>query len=164
MILVNNEPFYNSFQFYQIGEFSSLERKGEKVELKHIKNGKEKIITRDLKSPLVFAPNQQMVIRSYLDTLQKGGSVEFYIFASDITRLLKMKVVMIDDSDYERPGCIVLQMKPKSKLIDWFVDEVFYVVNKMTGNIIEMHGFSTLKLKVDDKWKYSNMDFYFSYE
>ena len=105
-----------------------------------------------------------MVLRSYLDTLKKGGTAEFYIFASDITRLLNMKVEMVDDSDYERPGCIVLQMKPKSKLIDWFVDEVFYVVNKTTGNIIEMHGFSTLRLKVDGEWKYRDMDFYYSYE
>jgi len=164
VILVNNEPYYNSFQFFQIGEFSSLERKGDKVELKHIKNGKEKSITRNLKLPLVFAPIQQMALRNYLEMLQNGETADFYIFASDITSLLKMKVVMVNDSDYERPGCIVLQMKPKSKLIDWFVDEVFYVVNKTDGKIMEMHGFSTLKIKVKNEWVYRDMDFYYSYE
>ncbi len=164
VILVNDEPIYNSFQFYQIGEFSSLVRKGNDVELKHIKGGKEKIITRKLKLPLVFAPNQQFALRRYLDVFQNGGSVDFYIFASEVTRLIKMKVVMIDDSNYERPGCIVLQMKPKSKLIDWFVDEVYYVVNKSNGRIMEMHGFSTLRYKVDNKWEFRDMDFYYSYE
>ncbi len=164
VILVNNEPYYNSFQFYQIGEFSSLLRKGDEVELKHIKDGKEKVITRKLKLPLVFAPNQQFALREYLDDLQNGGSAYFYIFASEVTRLIKMKVVMIDDSNYERPGCIVLQMKPKSKLIDWFVDEVYYVVNKNNGRIMEMHGFSTLRYKVDNKWEFRDMDFYYSYE
>jgi hypothetical protein len=164
VILVNNEPYYNSVEFFQIGVFSSLERKGDKVELNLIDNGKEKNVTRHLKLPLVFAPNQQMALRGYLDKLKKGESATFHIFATEVLRLVKMKVFMIKDSKYEREGCIVLQMNPKSKFIDWFVDEVFFVVDSNTGHIMEMHGFSTLRQKINDEWKFRDMDFYYSYE
>ena len=164
VILVNNEPFYNSVEFFQIGMFSSLERKGDKVELKLIDNGKEKNVTRRLKLPLVFAPNQQMALRAYLDKFKKGESVTFHIFATEVLRIVKMKVFMIKDSEYEREGCIVLQMNPKSKFIDWFVDEVFFVVDEKSGHIMEMHGFSTLRQKINDEWEFRDMDFYYSYE
>jgi hypothetical protein len=55
-------------------------------------------------------------------------------------------------------------MRPKSVFIDWFVDEVYYVVEIKTGRLLEMHGFSTLRQKVDDKWEFRDMDFYYSYE
>ena len=164
VILVNNEPYYNSVNFIQMGVFSSLERKDDKVKLKLIENEKEKIVTRHLKLPLVFAPDQQMALRGYLDELLKGETVTFYIFATEVLRLVKMKVIIVDNSKYERDGCIVLEMKPKSRFIDWFVDEVYFVVDKNNGNILEMHGFSTLRLKVGDEWKFKDMDFYYSYE
>jgi hypothetical protein len=164
VILVNNEPYYNSVDFVQIGVLSSLERKDDKVELKLIENGNEKIVSRHLKLPLVFAPNQQMALRGYLDEILQGETVSFYIFATEVLRLVKMKVMLVDNSKYERDGCIVIEMKPKSKFIDWFVDEVYFVVDKKNGNIMEMHGFSTLRLKVGNEWEFKDMDFYYSYE
>lgn len=163
VVLVNGKPVFNSLDFPQIEEYSSFTRNGDVAELSFERNGKLRTATRDMKTPLVFAPTQQNAIHDHLDTILKGGSVSFYIFASEVLRLVEMKVTMIDDSAYERDGCVVLIMRPRSIFIDWFVDEVYYVVELETGRIVEMHGFSTLRQKVDDKLEFKDMDFYYEY-
>lgn len=164
VILVKNEPIYNSVDFYQIGEYSSLSKKGDEVILKYERDGVKKEVSRKLHTPLVFAPIQQSAIRENLKNLLNGGSANFYIFASEVSRLVKMKVVLIENSQYERKNCVVLQMKPNNIFIDWFVDEVYYVVDKSSGRIMEMHGFSTLRQKINGEWEYQDMDFYYTYK
>ena len=164
VILFKNYPIFNSLEFYQSKDYYSCEIVGENANMYYKGANKSKRVTRDVKDPLVFAPTQQEAVRTYLHDLEAGKSVHFYIFATEVLRLVDMEVEIIKDSKYERPGCIVLIMHPKSIFIDWFVDEVYYVVDKSNGRIIEMHGFSTLKLKVEDKWVFKDMDFYFSYE
>ncbi|MEA2076514.1 MAG: hypothetical protein U9O95_00670 [Candidatus Marinimicrobia bacterium] len=164
VILLNDEPIFNSLDFYQIKEYSSFTRNGEKAELFFERNGKKKNATRKLRHPLVFAPTQQNAIREHLNELLKGESARFNVFASEVLRLVEMKVQLVKNSKYDREGCIALIMRPRSIFIDWFVDEVFYVVEISTGRIMEMHGFSTLRRKINDKWEFRDMDFYYSYE
>jgi hypothetical protein len=164
VILINDLPVFNSLKFYQIGEYSSFTRKGDQAELFYERDGKQKLVYRDMRDPIVFAPTQQNAIKENLPKLLKGESVIFNIFASEVLRLVQMKVQMLDHSQYDRDGCVVLIMRPKSIFIDWFVDEVYYVVEIKTGRLLEMHGFSTLRQKVDDKWEFRDMDFYYTYE
>lgn len=164
VVLYKNKVVFNSVKFYQIKEYSSLKINGDKVELFLDKDGDKKFATRNLNRPLVFAPNQQLAIKQFLPELLSGQSVNFYIYASEVLRLVEMKVAITENSPYGQPGCVVLEMKPKSIFIDWFVDEVYYVVNKSNGRIMEMHGFSTLRQKVEDKWVFKDMDFYYSYK
>jgi hypothetical protein len=164
VILYKDNPIYNSLEFYQTKDYYSCEIVGENANMYYKGANKSKRVTRDVKDPLVFAPTQQEGVRNYLDDLKAGKSAHFYIFATEVLRLVDMEVEIIENSKYERPDCIVLIMHPKSMFIDWFVDEVFYVIDKSNGRIIEMHGFSTLKLKVDNKWEFRDMDFYYSYE
>ena len=164
VVLFKNKVVFNSVEFYQIKEYSSLKINGDKVELFLDKDGDKKFATRNLNRPLVFAPNQQLAIKQFLPELLSGKAVNFYIYASEVLRLVEMKIAIIENSPYERPDCVVLEMKPKSMFIDWFVDEVYYVVNKNNRRIMEMHGFSTLRQKVEDKWVFKDMDFYYSYK
>ena len=164
VITVKDEPVFNSLTFYQIDEYSSFTRRGDQAELYYRKDGKEKTVYRDIRKSLVFAPTQQEAIRKHLPDLLKGKDVTFDIFASEVLRLVEMKVEVTTTSPYDRRGCIVLVMHPKSMFIDWFVDEVYYVVEISTGHILEMHGFSTLRQKVDDKWEFKDMDFYYTYD
>ena len=164
VILINDQPVFNSLEFYQIGEYSSFTKNGDHADLYYKRDGKEKFVSRDMRSPLIFAPTQQDAIKNNLNALLAGEPVIFNIFASEVLMLVKMKVEPLQDSKYDRKGCIVLIMRPKSKLIDWFVDEVYYVVEISTGRLLEMHGFSTLRQKVDDKWEFKDMDFYYTYE
>lgn len=164
VILYKKNPIFNSLEFYQTNDYYSCEIEGENANIYYKGANKSKRVTREVKNPLVFAPTQQEAVKNYLDDLKAGKSAHFYIFATEVLRLVDMEVEIIEDSKYERPGCIVLIMHPKSIFIDWFVDEVYYVVDKLNGRIMEMHGFSTLKLKVNDKWEFRDMDFYYSYE
>ncbi len=164
VILYKNSPIFNSLEFYKTQDYYSCEIVGENANIYYKGKNKSKHVTRDAQFPLVFAPTQQEAVRDHLDDLKAGKSVHFYIFATEVLRLVDMKVELIEESKYEKPGCLVLIMRPKSIFIDWFVDEVYYVIDKSNGRIMEMHGFSTLKLKVDDKWEFRDMDFYYSYE
>ncbi len=164
VVLFNGEPIFNSLKFYQINEYSSLERKGDKVILNYQRGKKKKQATRKYRNPLVFAPIQQDAIKKNMHKLLKGEAVTFYIFAAEVLRLVEMRVTLIESSSYDREDCYVLQMKPDNFLIDWLVDEVYYVVNKSTYLIEEMHGFSTLRQEIDGNWEYRDMDFYYSYE
>jgi len=164
VILYKEKPIFNSLEFYGTQEYYSCEIVGENANMYYKSANKSKRVTRDVKNPLVFAPTQQEAVRSYLKDLKAGKSAHFYIFATEVLRLVDMEVELIKDSKYEKPGCIVLIMHPKSIFIDWFVDEVFYVIDKTNGRIMEMHGFSTLKLKVENKWEFKDMDFYYSYK
>lgn len=164
VILIKGVPVFNSLDFFQMGEYSSFTRQGDVAELHFERDGKQKTVFRDMRDPIVFAPTQQDAIKDNLDQLLKGESVIFNIFASEVLRLVQMKVQMVNDTQYERAGCVVLVMRPKSVFIDWFVDEVYYVVEIASGRLLEMHGFSTLRQKVEDKWEFKDMDFYYSYE
>ena len=164
VILIKGQPVFNSLTFYQIGEYASFTKKGDEAELFYRRDGKEKTVSRKLRSPLVFAPTQQDAIIDNLDKLLSGESVVFNIFASEVLRLVKMKVTLLENSEYDREGCVVLIMRPQSMFIDWFVDEVYYVVEISSGRLLEMHGFSTLRLEIDGKWEFKDMDFYFNYD
>ena len=163
VILLNGEPIFNSLKFYQINEYSSLERQGDKVLLTYKRDQHFKQVTRKYRKPLVFAPTQQDAIKDNMPKILNGESVTFYIFAAEVLRLVEMRVALIENSPYERKDCYVLQMKPDNFLIDWLVDEVYYVVDKETHLLTEMHGFSTLRQNVDGNWEYRDMDFYYTY-
>ena len=164
VILVKDNPVYNSLKFFLIKEFSSLEKVGDEVILTYERNGNRRQVHRKFQEPLVFAPTQQDAISNNMDLLLDGEAVNFYIFASEVLRLVKMKVKIIENSPYEKQDCVVFQMKPNNIFLDWFVDEVFYVVNKENGRIIEMHGFSTLRQFDDGEWVFRDMDFYYNYK
>ncbi len=164
VVLINDKPVFNSLKFYKIEEYSSFKLNGDEAELCFEREGKRRYVTRKMKTPLVFAPIQQNAIKKYFSKLISGETVKFNIFASEVLHLVEMKVFMIENSKYEREGCVVFIMRPKNIFIDWFVDEVYYVVERSTGRLMEMHGFSTLRQKIDDKWEFKDMDFYYSYE
>ena len=164
VVLVKGEPVSNFLNFDIIEEHSSFVRQGDMAELSFEYKGKKKTHLRDLKTPLIFAPSQQYALRGYLEQLLKGETAIFYIFAPETVRLVKMKVQVLEGSQYQKPGCVVLQMKPNNFFIDWLVDEVYYVINIETGRIMEQHGFSTIRVKEGDKWEFKDLDFYYSYE
>jgi len=164
VILISDKPVFNSLKFYKIEEYSSFTLNGDKADLCFEREGKRRYVTRKMETPLVFAPTQQNAIKKYFSNLINGETIKFHIFASEVLRLVEMKVYMIENSKYEREGCVVFIMRPKNIFIDWFVDEVFYVVERSTGRLMEMHGFSTLRQKINNKWEFKDMDFYYTYE
>ncbi len=164
VVLVNNKPMKNRLDFFEIDESSIMECKGDKVQLTYRHHDNVKTTLREPQEPLICAPLQQRMIEEYYDELLRGDEIHFYIFASEILRLVDMKVKRVEDSEYGRPGVMVLEMRPKSVLIKWLVGKTYYLVDLKTRRLLELHGFSTMRQRVDEKWEYVNMDFYYSYK
>lgn len=164
VILVKNEPVYNSLSFHQIGEYSTFFKNGDKAILTHEKEGKKKEANKKIPSPLVLSPTQQMAIHENLDNFLKGEAVNFHLFAPEILGFIKMKIFSIKNSEYEREDSMVLQVKANNAFINMFLGNIYYVVNKYDGRIMEAHGFSTLRLKVNGEWESPDMDIYYTYK
>ncbi|MFA6617684.1 MAG: hypothetical protein WCT23_01255 [Candidatus Neomarinimicrobiota bacterium] len=163
-ILVNNKPIYNLLSFHEIGEYSTFIKNGDKAILKFETVDDKKEASKEIPHPLVLTPTQQIAFKENLDNFLKGETVNFYLFAPEIVRFIKMRIFPIEHSEYQQENCMVLQVKATNALINLFLGDIFYVVDKDNGRIMEAHGFSTLRLKVDGEWRSPDMDIYYTYE
>lgn len=164
VVLLKGQPFSNTLESYGVNEYAKMEFRDSKVDISFRHDDMKKSVTRRVKTPLVFGPSQQNMLNEHFDEILNGEAINVYALASEFLKMVKLKVQRIKGSQYEQPGTMVLEMRPRSTVINWFVGKTYYVVDIQSGRVLEMHGFSTLRQKIDGKWEYVNMDFYYTYE
>lgn len=149
--------------FPPLNEYSVMERKSDEVSFVFSRNGKEKNKDRKIEYPVVFGPTQQRFLSENFEKITSGELLTIFTPAPEFLRLIEFKIQRIENSEYELPGTMVVQMETQNPILSWFLGKSFYVVDLVSGRIAEIHGASILKRQVDGKWEYVDVDMYFSY-
>lgn len=163
LILKNGEMIDHRTEFYPLKEFSRLKRvdKGIEISFRRGEKSRKKIIP--YRDGIVYGPTQQQYIRENLSKFKAGEVLTFYLPAPEFRTIISFTMRKIDNTIYNRPGVIVLQMGTRNIILRLIIGKNQFVVDENTGTILEIHGPSILKRLVDGKWKYVDTDIYFSY-
>lgn len=144
-------------------EHSVMERSGDKLNFMFSRDGKEKTRTRNIDDPIVFGATQQRFLYKNFERIKNGEKLIIYTPAPEFLRLIEFNIRRIEDSEYEKPGMMVVEMETQNPILSLFLGESYYVIDLGNERIVEIHGASILKRQVDGKWDYVDVDMYFSY-
>jgi hypothetical protein len=164
LILDSNENWHtHKTSFPVINEHSVMVRQDDKVSFEFTRDGKTKNKSRKMEEPIVFGPTQQRFLYERFDKIKSGEVISIYTPAPEFLRIIEFKIRRIDDSEYERPGTMVVEMGTQNPILSWFLGKSYYVIDLDSGRIAEIHGASILKREVNGKWEYADVDMYFTY-
>lgn len=163
VVLRDGELVKHSTSFPDLEEESLLVKSGEKIDIFFSRKGKEKDKTINLPDDLVFGPTQQDFITENFRLLVDGERVSFTLPVPEFTTTTRFTMKKISSPDYDRPGTIVVEMKSNNILLLFLTKPIQFVLDSKSGRILEIHGTSVLKWKVNDKWEFLNSDIYFNY-
>ena len=155
--------FIHTTSFYEIGEFSRLESRGEKLEMSFRKGKEEKKEILDLRDDLLFGPTQQQFIFDNYDALARGERVHFSLPAPEFSTTAGFRLKAVTGTAYDKPGHRVLEMRSDNFFINLLIKSVYYVIDDEMRLIREIHGPSLLRVKEQEKWKPISVDIFFSY-
>ena len=160
---VSPDDFIHSTSFYEIGEFSRLESKGEQMEISFRRDGEEKRETLELRDDLLFGPTQQQFIHDNYDALVRGERLHFSLPAPEFSTTAGFRLKAVTGTNYDKPGHRVLEMRSDNFFINLLIKSVYYVIDDERKLIREIHGPSLLRVKEQEKWKTISVDIFFSY-
>lgn len=164
LILDKNERWEtHKTSFPPLNEYSVMKRDGDKVNIMFSRDGKEKTRTSNIKNPIVFGATQQRFLYENFNRIKGGEELILYTPAPEFLRLIKLNIRRIENSEYEKPGLMVVKMETKNPILSWFVGKSYYVIDLENRRIVEIHGSSILKRQVNGKWDYVDVDMYFTY-
>ena len=164
LILKEGKPVSHTTDFFELKEYSLLEWKGDKIAISFTRDGKTKTRSTENTDELIFGPTQQLFIRRSLPRFIRGEVLNFRIPAPEFGSLVAFTMKRTENTGYERPGVIVLEMKTRSLLLRILADSNFFVVDAQNGNILEIHGPSILPVRDGERWKYVDVDILFTYD
>jgi len=111
----------------------------------------------------LYGPARQDFFNAVLPFLLKGETIVFDLPVPPLLTFVDFRIYQIEGSKYERPGTVVLEMRTRSLLLQIFARPIQYVVDKETGLILEIHGPTTLRRKVKNRWEFFDGSIYFEY-
>jgi hypothetical protein len=164
IVLNNNNLALYEMKFPLLNEASSIIPVDDKVEIFFERDKKQKSKLISMPDDLVYGPTFQDFITENLEKLKNGENIRFSLPAPEFQRTVYFKIKKIENSQYAKPGSIVVEMKTTNILL-WFIAKpIQYCLDEGTGRIKEIHGPTLLKRQVNGKWEYFDSDIYITYD
>ncbi len=140
-----------------------LNREGQKVTFGFTRGDNSKKGTADYTKDIVMGPTLNDYVKLKWKRIANGEKVYFMLPAMSLQRLAKFYLEKNPQSQYARPGVMVVKMNISNLIFRAFVEPVDLVYDLETKRIVEIHGKSLLQRKVGDKIENPVVDIYYQY-
>jgi hypothetical protein len=157
-----------SFHNYKV-EFSDakcgclLERKDDKVVFRFTRGDTDKTGEANYSSSIVMGPTLTPFVHINWKSLTEGKTVYFLLPAMSLQKVVRFRLYKDDSSKWARKGVMVLKMAPSNVFLRIFVDPVDLVYDTSNKRILEIHGKSLLRRKVNGRTENPVVDIYYRY-
>jgi len=142
----------------------ALKREGDKIIFSFSRGDIDKRGEDDYTSDLVMGPTLTDFLHTRWNELLSGGTIYFHLPAMTLQRIARFQIRKLDDSPYARKGVVVLKMDVANIFLRLLVAPVELVYDLQTKRLLEIHGKSLLKRKVNGKTQNPIVDIYYRYE
>lgn len=163
MTLKNGEFYATQSQLYEKGTAAYLLRNGKKLNITFESKDETKEKETDFPESLIAGPVFDRYVQDNWETLISEESVNFHLPAPEFLRTAKFKMSQVENSDYNREGVLVFKMEAASFFLRFFVDASYFVYDKETKLLREIHGLTILPTKQDGKFENTYVNMYYTY-
>lgn len=164
-IIENGELKKYTANFFISNEQSMLELKNRKLTVTYTKDGKTKSKTLDFDDTLLVGPLFVKHLVANWNNLIAGETVKFRLPAADMLTTAGFYLKKIDNSEFQKPGTVVIKMGVSSIFLKLLIKPSYFVMDTDTRRVKEIHGLSILPHKKDGEWKKTtNVEIYFEWE
>lgn len=147
-----------------LGFSGTLQFENKRIKITRIMNGKTKTKSLRMRNDLIVGPMLPSFVQENLQVLSEGDVVHFHLPFFERMTLIPMILVRKKGLERETDSTMIIEMKLKSRLLNFFIDPVEMTVDMNKGKIIEIHGPTILPDPGGEKSKkHVDADIYYEY-